>query len=197
MKTTKAQLLQLIKEETEGEMQFAPLETARQAYLQDPNDETKHQLGLMVEKLVEPIMAKLVIDPRGSRGGYDLKVSPLPGAEDDFEVIEDTFGSMKGVTQFIYDLENPLDDGMVGEPEGQMELPLENRVRITKSQLQKIIKEELLQEARRTVAEEKTYSDADARLKELDNLIQDLIFLNKTKELKAVLKNYSGQIGGF
>ena len=59
MKTTKAQLLQLIKEETEGEMQFAPLETARQAYLQDPNDETKHQLGLMVEKLVEPIMAKL------------------------------------------------------------------------------------------------------------------------------------------
>ena len=171
MKVTADYLRQLIKEETQGEMQFAPLETARKAYLQDPNDETKHQLGLMVEKLVEPIMAELglffeaeayynvgeivfsnhkdmevIIDPRGSRGGYDLKISPLVGAEDDFEVIEDTFGSMKGVTQFIYDLENPLGDGMVGEPEAQTELPLENKVRITKSQLQKVIKEAIKEE---------------------------------------------------
>jgi hypothetical protein len=171
MKVTADYLRQLIKEETQGEMQFAPLETARKAYLQDPNDETKHQLGLMVEKLVEPIMAELglffeaeayynvgeivfsnhkdmevIIDPRGSRGGYDLKISPLVGAEDDFEVIEDTFGSMKGVTQFIYDLENPLGDGMVGEPEAQTELPLENKMRITKSQLQQVIKEAIKEE---------------------------------------------------
>jgi len=171
MKVTADYLRQLIKEETQGEMEFAELEAARKAYLQDPNDETKHQLGLMVEKLVEPIMAELglffeaeayynvgeivfsnhkdmevIIDPRGSRGGYDLKVSPLVGAEDDFEVIEDTFGSMKGVTQFIYDLENPLATGMVGEPEAQTELPLEHKMRITKSQIQKIIKEELLKE---------------------------------------------------
>ena len=123
MKITADYLRQLIKEETQGEMEFAELEAARQAYLQDPNDDTKHELGLMVEKLVEPIMAELglffeaeayynvgeivfsnhkdmevIIDPRGSRGGYDLKISPLVGAEDDFEVIEDTFDSMKGVT---------------------------------------------------------------------------------------------------
>ncbi len=42
MKITKTELRKIIKEETEGEMQFAPLETARQAYLQDPNDDTKH-----------------------------------------------------------------------------------------------------------------------------------------------------------
>ena len=161
MKITADYLRQLIKEETQGEMEFAELEAARQAYLQDPNDDTKHELGLMVEKLVEPIMAELglffeaeayynvgeivfsnhkdmevIIDPRGSRGGYDLKISPLVGAEDDFEVIEDTFDSMKGVTQFIYDLENPHADGMVGEPEAQTELPLEHKMRITKSQLQ-------------------------------------------------------------
>ncbi len=174
MKVTKSQLIQLIKEETQGEMEFAELEAARQAYLQEPNDDTKHELGLMINKLVEPIMAKMglwweaeayysvgqlvfsnhkdmevIIDPRGSRGGYDLKVSPLVGAEDDFEVIEDTFGSMKGVTQFIYDLENPHADGMVGEPESQTELPFgkgglakEHKMKITKQQLRKIIKEE-------------------------------------------------------
>ena len=171
MKVTKSQLIQLIKEETQGEMEFAELEAARQAYFEEPNDDTRHELGVMVNKLVEPIMAKMglwweaeayysvgqlvfsnhkdmevIIDPRGSRGGYDLKVSPLVGAEDDFEVIEDTFGSMKGVTQFIYDLENPHADGMVGEPEAQTELPLEHKMRITKSQIQKIIKEELLKE---------------------------------------------------
>ena len=171
MKVTKSQLIQLIKEETQGEMEFAELEAARQAYLQEPNDDTKHELGLMINKLVEPIMAKMglwweaeayynvgelvfsnhddmevIIDPRGSRGGYDLKISPLVGAEDDFEVIEDTFGSMKGVTQFIYDLENPHADGMVGEPEAQTELPLEHKMRITKSQLQKVIKEAIKEE---------------------------------------------------
>ncbi len=40
MKILKSQLLQLIKEETQGEMEFAELEAARQNYLQDKNDET-------------------------------------------------------------------------------------------------------------------------------------------------------------
>ena len=171
MKITADYLRQLIKEETQGEMEFAELEAARQAYLQEPNDDTKYELGKMINKLVEPIMAKMglwweaeayynvgqlvfsnhddmevIIDPRGSRGGYDLKISPLVGAEDDFEVIEDTFGSMKGVTQFIYDLENPHADGMVGEPEAQTELPLEHKMKITKSQLQKVIKEAIKEE---------------------------------------------------
>ena len=59
MKITKTQLLQIIKEETQGEAEFAELEAARQAYLQDPNDETKYQLGLMINKLVEPLMAEM------------------------------------------------------------------------------------------------------------------------------------------
>ena len=59
MKITKTQLIQLIKEETQGEMEFAELEAARQAYLQDPNDETKDQLGQMINKIVEPLMNEM------------------------------------------------------------------------------------------------------------------------------------------
>jgi hypothetical protein len=186
-------------------MEFRELEDARQAYLQEPNDDTRHELGVMVNKLVEPIMAKMglwweaeayynagqlvfsnhddmevIIDPRGSRGGYDLKISPLVGAEDDFEVIEDTFGSMKGVTQFIYDLENPHADGMVGEPEAQTELPLEHKMRITKSQLQKIIKEEAAKALNESDVMAKVWEMSDAILEVMEpqqafeNLIQAL-----------------------
>ena len=191
-------------------MEFAELEAARQAYLQEPNDDTKHEFGLMVEKLVEPIMAELglffeaeayynvgeivfsnhkdmevIIDPRGSRGGYDLKVSPLPGAEDDFEVIEDTFGSMKGVTQFVYDLENPLGDGMIGEPEAQTELPLEHKMRITKSQLQRVIREALDEEMEDRISGKDMLAMYDAEqgldemsaeeaMEELDNILTDI-----------------------
>ena len=64
MKITKELLQKIIKEEilkeaTEGEMQFAPFEEARQAYLQEPNDDTKHELGLMIQKLVEPLMNEM------------------------------------------------------------------------------------------------------------------------------------------
>ena len=113
MKITKTQLLKVIKEElnevTQGEMEFQELEDARRAYMEDKNDDTRHELGLMINKLVEPILA-----PMGFFG----------------------------------------EQGMVGEPEAQTELPLgkgglarEHKVRITKSQLQKIIKEELGEEA--------------------------------------------------
>ena len=54
MKITKSQLIQLIKEETQGEMEFAELERARQNYKENPrDDEARYQFGLMVEKLVE------------------------------------------------------------------------------------------------------------------------------------------------
>ena len=64
MKITKELLQKIIKEEilkeaTEGEMQFAPLEAARKAYMEEPNDDTKHELGVMVNKLVEPLMAEM------------------------------------------------------------------------------------------------------------------------------------------
>ena len=170
MKILKSQLLQLIKEETQGEMEFAELEAARQNYLQDKNDETRYQFGRMVEKLVEPIMNELglffeaeafynrgeivfsnnrdtevIIDPDGMRGRYDVQVVPLPGAEDDVSPSEISVPTMKGVAQYVADLRNldPEPAGMVGEPKAQTELPLENKMRITKSRLQKIIKEEI------------------------------------------------------
>ena len=177
MKITKSQLLQIIKEEaanftneaTQGEMEFAPLEAARQAYLQEPNDDTKHELGLVINKLVEPLMAEMglfweaeayynrgvlvfnndkveiTIDPRGETGGYDVNVSAQVSAMDTdpaFEPMNITLPSMKGVAQFVND-KVFSSSGMVGEPEAQTELPLENKMRITKSQLQKIIKEEI------------------------------------------------------
>ena len=173
MKITADYLRQLINEVTQGEMEFAELERARQDYLQDKNDETRYQFGVMVEKLVEPIMAELglffeaeafynrgeivfsnmrdtevTIDPEGMRGGYDVKVTPLPGAEDDVSPSETTLNSMKGVAQYVADLRNldPESAGMVGEPKAQTELPLENKMRITKSQLQQVIREALDEE---------------------------------------------------
>jgi len=170
MRILKSELQKIILEVTQGEMEFAELEAARRAYIEDKNVDTRHELGLMVEKLVEPIMAELglffeaeafynrgeivfsnmrdtevTIDPEGMRGGYDVKVTPLPGAEDDVSPSEITLKSMKGVAQYVADLRNldPEPAGMVGEPKAQTELPLENKMRITKSRLQKIIKEEI------------------------------------------------------
>ena len=170
MKILKSELQKIILGVTQGEMEFAELEAARRAYIEDKNVDTRHELGLMVEKLVEPIMAELglffeaeafynrgeivfsnmrdtevTIDPEGMRGGYDVKVTPLPGAEDDVSPSEITLKSMKGVAQYVADLRNldPEPAGMVGEPKAQTELPLENKMRITKSRLQKIIKEEI------------------------------------------------------
>jgi len=177
MKITKELLQQIIKEEilneaTQGEMQFAPLETARQAYLQEPNDDTKHELGLMVQKLVEPLMnemglfweaeayynvgnlvfnnrkVEVTIDPKGAMGRYDVNVSAQVSAMDTdpaFKPMDITLPSMKGVVQFIND-KVFSSSGMVGEPEAQTELPLEHKIKITKSELQQIIKEELLKE---------------------------------------------------
>ena len=91
---------------------------------------------------------EVTIDPEGMRGRYDVKVSPLPGAEDDVSASEISVPTMKGVAQYVADLRNlgPEPAGMVGEPEDQMELPLENKMRITKSQLQQVIREALDEE---------------------------------------------------
>ena len=173
MRITKSQLIQLIKEETQGEMEFAELEAARQNYKENPrDDEARHQFGLMVEKLVEPLMIDMglffeaeafynrgelvftnyktidvTIDPLGMMGRYDVQVTPLPGAEDEIKPMEISLDTMKGVAQFVND-EVFRSSGMVGEPEGQMELPLprENKMRITKSQLQQVIREAIDEE---------------------------------------------------
>ena len=171
MKITADYLRQLIKEETQGEMEFAELEAARQNYKENPrDDEARHQFGMMVEKLVEPLMIDMglffeaeafynrgelvftnyknidiTIDPLGMMGRYNVQVTPLPGAEDEIEPIDISLDTMKGVAQFVND-KVFRSTGMVGEPEAQTELPLESKMRITKSQLQQVIKEELEEE---------------------------------------------------
>jgi hypothetical protein len=191
VKITKTQLLQIIKEETQGEMEFAKLEAARRAYIEDRNDDTRHELGLMVEKLVEPIMAELglffeaeafysrgelvftnyrdtevTIDPAGMMGRYDVQVYPLAGAEDDVSPSEISLPTMKGVAQYVADLRNlgPEPAGMVGEPEAQTELPLENKMRITKSQLQQVIREALDEEMGDRLSGKDLQAMADAEL---------------------------------
>ena len=64
MKITKEFLQQIIKEElnevTQGEMEFAELEAARQNFIENRGDnEAISELLSMVEKLVEPIMAEM------------------------------------------------------------------------------------------------------------------------------------------
>ena len=186
MKITKAQLRRLINEVTQGEMEFQGLEDARRAYLEDKNDDTRHELGLMINKLVEPILAKMgffwqtesyysggqivfesfdpridiTIDPVGKMGRYDVGIHPMD-EELKFNPIQMSVDTMKGALQFISDTLG--EQGMVGEPEAQTELPLgrrglsrlpkwrrtakEHKVRITKSQLQQVIREEIQKEA--------------------------------------------------
>ncbi len=212
MKITKTQLIQLIKEETQGEMEFAELEAARQNYLQDKNDETRYQFGRMVEKLVEPIMAELglffeaeafynrgeivfsnirdtevIIDPDGMRGRYDVQVMPLPGAEDDVSPTEISLDTMKGVAQYVADLRtlDPEGAGMVGEPEAQTELPLEHKMRVTKSQLQQVIREAIQEEVGDRISGKDMLAMYDAEqgldemsaeeaMEELDNILTDI-----------------------
>ena len=175
----KDHLVELIKEVTQGEVEFAKLEKARENFVQNRGDDRAiDDLLVMLEKLVEPLMSEMglffdvqpltisgkivftndhnmevVIDPRGAMGKYDVKVNPLHAAHDSFDRVEISLDSMKGVVQYIKDefreelqrggtyKQPPM--GMVGEPEGQMELPLENKMRITKSQLQQVIREEM------------------------------------------------------
>ena len=203
MKITKTELLQIIKEETEGEMQFKPLEDARKAYLQDPNDETKHQLGLMINKLVEPLMAEMglfweaeayynvgdlvfnnrqvdvTIDPKGAMGRYDVNVSPVVSAMDTdpaFKPMDITVPSMKGVVQFIND-KVFKSSGMAGEPEAQTELPF-GKGGLTKENKMKITKQQLQQvireEITKTLNEE--YSlDMEVFFETIMGLAQDMI----------------------
>ena len=184
MKITSAYLRQLIKEVTQGEMEFAELEAARQNFIENRGSgEALDDLLFMTEKLVEPLMAEMGlffevqellnhgelvftndrnmevrINPRGAMGRYDVVVNPLQDAHDSFDPVEISLDSMKGVVQYIKDefreelqrggtyKQPPM--GMVGEPEGQMELPLprENKMRITKSQLQQVIREAIDEE---------------------------------------------------
>ena len=211
VKITKTELLQIIKEETQGEAEFAELEATRQAYLQDPNDDTRHQFGLMVEKLVEPLMidmglffeaeayynrgdlvfnnrsVDITIDPKGAMGRYDVNVSPVVSAMDTdpaFEPIDITIPSMKGVLQFVND-KVFSSTGMVGEPEAQTELPLENKMRVTKSQLQQVIREAIEEEMGDRLSGKDMLAMYDAEqgldemsaeeaMEELDNILKDI-----------------------
>ena len=212
MKLTASDLRQIIQEVTQGEMEFSELEAAREDYLQDKNDETRYQFGRMVEKLVEPLMAEMglffeaeafynrgevvftnnrnievTIDPEGMQGGYDVYINPLYGAEDDVSPTETTVKSMKGAAQFVADFMDlgPEPAGMVGEPEAQTELPLENKMKITKSQLQQVIREELEEEMGNRISGKDMLAMYDAEqgldemsaeeaMEELDNILTDI-----------------------
>ena len=210
MKITKTQLLQIIKEETQGEAEFAELEAARQNYKENPrDDEATYQFLSMVEKLVEPLMVDMglyfeaeafmnrgelvftnyknidvTIDPLGMMGRYNVQVTPLPGAEDEIEPIDISLDTMKGVAQFVND-KVFSSTGMVGEPEAQTELPLEHKMRITKSQLQQVIKEALDEEMEDRISGKDMLAMYDAEqgldemsaeeaMEELDNILTDI-----------------------
>ena len=133
MKITASDLRQMIQEVTQGEMEFAELEAARRAYIEDKNDDTRHELGLMVEKLVEPIMAELglffeaeafysrgeivftnykdmevTIDPLGMMGRYDVQIYPLAGAEEDFNPIDVMLEALEPIKLDYTNLEHKL-----------------------------------------------------------------------------------------
>jgi hypothetical protein len=210
VKITKTQLLQIIKEETQGEAEFAELEAARQNYKENPrDDEATYQFLSMVEKLVEPLMVDMglyfeaeafmnrgelvftnyrttdvTVDPLGMMGRYDVQVTPLSGAEDEIEPIEISLDTMKGVAQFVND-KVFRSTGMVGEPEAQTELPLEHKMRVTKSQLQQVIREELEEEMGNRISGKDMLAMYDAEqgldemsaveaMAELDNILTDI-----------------------
>tara|TARA_R110000796_G_scaffold59362_1_gene136766 strand:- start:81 stop:788 length:708 start_codon:yes stop_codon:yes gene_type:complete len=209
MKITKSQLIQLIKEETQGEMEFAELERARQNYKENPrDDEARYQFGLMVEKLVEPLMidmglffeaeafynrgelvftnkrVEVTVDPLGMMGRYDVMVTPQYGAEDDIRPVDISLDTMKGVAQFVND-KVFSSTGMVGEPEAQTELPLEHKMRVTKSQLQQVIREAIEEEMEDRISGKDMLAMYDAEqgldamsaeeaMEELDNILTDI-----------------------
>ena len=209
-KLTTSNLRQMIQEETQGEMEFAELERARQNYKENPrDDEARHQFGMMVEKLVEPLMIDMglffeaeafynrgelvftnyrnidvTIDPLGMMGRYNVQVTPLPGAEDEIEPIDISLDTMKGVAQFVND-KVFRSTGMVGEPEAQTELPLEHKMRITKSQLQQVIREALDEEMEDRISGKDMLAMYDAEqgldamsaeeaMEELNNILTDI-----------------------
>ena len=226
MRITKSELQQIIKEVTQGEMEFAELEAARQNFIENRGDDRAiDDLLVMVERLVEPLMNEMGlffevqellvhgeivftndrnmevrIDPRGAMGRYDVQVNPLHEAHDSFDPVEISLDSMKGVVQYIKDefreelqrggtyKQPPM--GMVGEPEGQMELPLprENKMRITKSQLQRVIREALDEEMGGRLSGKDLQAMADAELgldamsamEAMDELEQLLIDIRQT-----------------
>ena len=222
MKITKSELQQIIKEVTQGEMEFAELEAARQNFIENRRSgEALDDLMFMVEKLVEPLMnemglffevqellnhGELVftndrnmevrINPRGAMGRYDVVVNPLQDAHDSFDPVEISLDSMKGVVQYIKDefreelqrggtyKQPPM--GMVGEPEGQMELPLprENKMRITKSQLQQVIREALDEEMEDRISGKEMLAMYDAE-KGLDVMSAE----EAMDELEQILKD--------
>ena len=74
---------------------------------------------------------------------------------------------------------------MVGEPEAQTELPLEHKMRVTKSQLQQVIREELEEEMGNRISGKDMLAMYDAEqgldemsaeeaMEELDNILTDI-----------------------
>ena len=130
----------------------------------------------MVEKLVEPVMidigplyfemeafmnrgelvfnnskVEVTIDPLGKKDTYEVDISPQYGAEDDIQPMKAAFPTMKGALQFVHDKigDKEFSPERVGEPKGQGELPLENKMKVQglrdliKKQIQEIQKDRM------------------------------------------------------
>ena len=130
----------------------------------------------LVEKLVEPVMidigplffemeafmnrgelvfnnnkVEVTIDPLGKKDTYEVDISPQYGAEDDIQPMKAAFPTMKGALQFVHDKigDKEFSPERVGEPKGQGELPLENKMKVQglrdliKKQIQEIQKDRM------------------------------------------------------
>ena len=130
----------------------------------------------MVEKLVEPVMidigplffemeafmnrgelvfnnnkVEVTIDPLGKKDTYEVDISPQYGAEDEIQPMKAAFPTMKGALQFVHDKigDKEFSPERVGEPKGQGELPLENKMKVQglrdliKKQIQEIQKDRM------------------------------------------------------
>jgi len=218
MKITKTQLRKLIKEVTQGEMEFQELEDARRAYLEEPNDDTKHELGLMVNKLVEPLMAEMglfweaeayynrgvlifnnrkvevTIDPRGAMGRYDVNVSAQVSAMDTdpaFKPIEIAIPSMKGVVQFVND-KVFSSSGMAGEPEAQTELPF-GKGGLAKEHKMKITKSQLQKIIKEEAAKALREDASDDTFQMVDVIVQALGPQQALEELVQAMERSNAQ----
>jgi hypothetical protein len=67
----------------------------------------------------------------GKKDTYEVDISPQYGAEDDIQPMKAAFPTMKGALQFVHDKigDKEFSPERVGEPKGQGELPLENKMK--------------------------------------------------------------------
>ena len=155
MKITKSQLRQIIKEELADGAQGSNQKEIDKILDLIENDPEFQILGQFKDKFLRYMQS----------GGDPL--SALEAASPEWRPVQKALEKLRTAIK-------------PQEPKTPMGMPVtEIKMKITKSQLRKVIKEEVLQEA-----------SNQARLKELDDLIEDLKFIGLTKDLKDILTRH-------